>query len=173
LCPPHSLQHLLDRTFGMRELLYIAGAQHHIHVGPCCGSKEARRSHRRGDAIRLAVAGVSAALGTIHLIAAGGVERLAAGAYPIFARLLLSAAPCFVFGFLWSFFQPTGDGVGQARDETIVHTEQSIERPATRDLVTRLKVSVSGWTVQMRRAPARPTVCFGHSTSRRCEVDSE
>jgi len=61
------------------------------------------------------------------------VERLAAGAYPIFARLLLSAAPCFVFGFLWSFFQPTGDGVGQARDETVVHTEQSIERqpPAT------------------------------------------
>src|SRR5262245_6675035 len=34
LCSPHSLQHLLDRAFGLRELLYIAGAQHHIRVGP-------------------------------------------------------------------------------------------------------------------------------------------
>jgi hypothetical protein len=32
LCPPHSLQHFLDGAFGMRELLYIAGAQH--RVGP-------------------------------------------------------------------------------------------------------------------------------------------
>ena len=34
MCSPHSLQHLLDRTFGLRELLCIAGAQHHIRVGP-------------------------------------------------------------------------------------------------------------------------------------------
>ena len=34
LCPPHPLQHVLDRAFGLRELLYIAGAQHHIRVGP-------------------------------------------------------------------------------------------------------------------------------------------
>jgi hypothetical protein len=31
---PHSLQHVLDRAFGKRELLCIAGAQHHIRVGP-------------------------------------------------------------------------------------------------------------------------------------------
>jgi len=34
LCPPHPLQHVLDRAFGKRELLCIAGAQHHIRVGP-------------------------------------------------------------------------------------------------------------------------------------------
>ena len=34
MCPPHSLQHVLDRAFGLRELLCIAGAQHHIRVGP-------------------------------------------------------------------------------------------------------------------------------------------
>ena len=34
MCSPHSLQHLLDLTFGLRELLCIAGAQHHIRVGP-------------------------------------------------------------------------------------------------------------------------------------------
>ena len=33
MCSPHSLQ-LLDRTFGLRELLCIAGAQHHIRVEP-------------------------------------------------------------------------------------------------------------------------------------------
>ena len=31
---PTSLQHLLDRTFGLRELMCIAGAQHHIRVRP-------------------------------------------------------------------------------------------------------------------------------------------
>jgi hypothetical protein len=34
LCSPHSLQHLLDLAFGLRELRCIAGAQHHIRVGP-------------------------------------------------------------------------------------------------------------------------------------------
>ena len=34
MCSPHSLQHLLDLTFGLRELLCIAGAQHYIRVGP-------------------------------------------------------------------------------------------------------------------------------------------
>jgi len=34
LCSPHSLQHVLDRVFGLRELVCIAGAQHHIRVGP-------------------------------------------------------------------------------------------------------------------------------------------
>src|SRR5215831_3076030 len=34
LCRPHSLQHVLDRAFCKRELLCIAGAQHHIRVGP-------------------------------------------------------------------------------------------------------------------------------------------
>ena len=34
MCSPHSLQHLLDLTFGLRELLCITGAQHHIRVGP-------------------------------------------------------------------------------------------------------------------------------------------
>src|SRR5262249_40485018 len=34
LCSPHSLQHLLDLAFGLRELLCIVGAQHHIRVGP-------------------------------------------------------------------------------------------------------------------------------------------
>jgi hypothetical protein len=34
LCSPHSLQHLLDLAFGLHELLSIAGAQHHIRVGP-------------------------------------------------------------------------------------------------------------------------------------------
>jgi hypothetical protein len=34
LCSPHSLQHVLDRAFDLRELLCIAGAQHHIRVGP-------------------------------------------------------------------------------------------------------------------------------------------
>src|SRR5215813_9527354 len=33
LCSPHSLQHLLDLAFGLRERLCIAGAQHHIRVG--------------------------------------------------------------------------------------------------------------------------------------------
>src|SRR5262249_9685890 len=31
---PHSLQHFLDRTFGVRELLCMMGAWHHIRVGP-------------------------------------------------------------------------------------------------------------------------------------------
>ena len=31
---PHSLQHLLDRAFGLRDLLCIISAQHHIRVGP-------------------------------------------------------------------------------------------------------------------------------------------
>jgi hypothetical protein len=30
LCCRNSLQHLLDLAFGLRELLCIAGAQHHI-----------------------------------------------------------------------------------------------------------------------------------------------
>jgi len=34
LCPPHPLQHVLDRAFGKRELLCIADTQHHIRVGP-------------------------------------------------------------------------------------------------------------------------------------------
>jgi hypothetical protein len=34
LCSPHSLQHVLDGASGKRELLCIAGAQHHIRVGP-------------------------------------------------------------------------------------------------------------------------------------------
>jgi hypothetical protein len=33
LCSPHSLQHFLDLTFGLRELLCIPGAQRHIRVG--------------------------------------------------------------------------------------------------------------------------------------------
>jgi len=64
---------------------------------------------------------------------------------------LLSAAPCFVFGLLWSFLQPTGDGVGQARDETLVHAKQSFEGPAARDLVAGLIEPISDLTVQMRR----------------------
>src|SRR6516164_1807227 len=98
----------------MRAILYIAGAPHHIHVGPCCGSREARRSHQRGDAIRLALAGVSATLGTIHLIAAGGVERLAAGAHYALAVHLshvLSAPSCLVFGFPWLLLQSAGNGM--------------------------------------------------------------
>jgi hypothetical protein len=31
---PHSLQHVLDRAFCKRELLWIAGAQYHIRAGP-------------------------------------------------------------------------------------------------------------------------------------------
>jgi chromate reductase len=31
---PHSLQHVLDRAFGLGKFLCIAGAQHHIRVGP-------------------------------------------------------------------------------------------------------------------------------------------
>ena len=31
---PHSLQHALNRTFGLPELMCIVGAQHHIRVGP-------------------------------------------------------------------------------------------------------------------------------------------
>ena len=34
LIVPTSLQHLLDRTFGLRQLMCIAGAQHHIRVRP-------------------------------------------------------------------------------------------------------------------------------------------
>ena len=34
MCPPRSLQHLLDLAFSLRELLCIAGAQHYIRVGP-------------------------------------------------------------------------------------------------------------------------------------------
>jgi hypothetical protein len=37
---PHSFQHLLDRAFGLRELLCIAGPQHHIRVGPVLGIEE-------------------------------------------------------------------------------------------------------------------------------------
>ena len=33
MCSPHSLQHILDRAFGLRELLCIAGAQHHMRIG--------------------------------------------------------------------------------------------------------------------------------------------
>ena len=42
MCPPHSLQHLLDLTFGLRELLCIASAQHHIGVGPVTDSSRSR-----------------------------------------------------------------------------------------------------------------------------------
>jgi hypothetical protein len=34
LCSPHSLQHLLDLAFGLRELLCIAGAQDDIGIRP-------------------------------------------------------------------------------------------------------------------------------------------
>jgi hypothetical protein len=34
LCSPHSFQLVLNRAFDLRELLYIADAQHHIRVGP-------------------------------------------------------------------------------------------------------------------------------------------
>jgi hypothetical protein len=34
LCSPHWLEHVLDRVLRKRELLWIAGAQYHIHVGP-------------------------------------------------------------------------------------------------------------------------------------------
>jgi len=139
----------------MRELLYIAGAPHHIHVGPCCGSKEARRSHRRGDAVRLALAGVSATLGTIHLIAAGWLERLAADAYHVLAVHLshvFLAPSCLVFGFLWSFLQSAGDGVLQTLNEAIVHAKEPLERPSTRDLIAGLAVVISDSTVQMRRS---------------------
>jgi len=139
----------------MRELLYIAGAPHHIHVGPCCGSKEARRSHHRGHAIRLALAGVSATLGTIHLIAAARVECLAADAYHVLAVHLshvFLAPSCLVFGFLWSFLQSAGDGVLQTLNEAIVHAKEPLEHPSTRDLIAGLVVVISDSTVQMRRS---------------------
>jgi hypothetical protein len=34
LCSPHWLEHVLDRVLRKRELLWIAGAQYHIRVGP-------------------------------------------------------------------------------------------------------------------------------------------
>jgi hypothetical protein len=86
----------------------------------------------------------------MHLIATGGVKRLAAGAHPVFAQLL-PVVPCLVFGFLWALLQPTGDGVGQARDETSVHVKQSFEGPAARDLIAGLIEPISDLTVQMRR----------------------
>jgi hypothetical protein len=137
----------------MRELLYIAGAPHHIHAGPCCGSKEARRSHQRGDAIRLALAGVSATLGAIYLIAAGGVERLAAGAHhdlTVQLSHVLATLARFVFRLLRPFLQPAGDGVLQALNEAVVHAKQPLERPSARDLVAGLTTFVSA--VQIRRS---------------------
>src|SRR5262245_16112128 len=131
----------------MRELLYIAGAPHHIHVGPCCGSKEARRSHHRGHAIGLALAGVSATLGTIHLIAAARVECLAAGAHHALAVHLshvLATLARFVFGFLRPFLQSAGDGVLQALNEAVVHAKQPLERPSARDLVAGLTMFCLG-----------------------------
>src|SRR6516165_6399502 len=138
----------------MRELLYIAGAQHHIHVGPCCGSKEARRSRRRGDAIRSPLTSIPTTFRAVNLIAATGVKRLAAGAHHALAVHLshvFSAPSCRVFGFLRSFLQPAGNGVLQALGEAVVHAKESLEGPSTRDLVSRLTMSVSGPVVQMRR----------------------
>src|SRR5215470_6638598 len=111
------------------------------------------RSHHRGDAIRLAPAGVSATLGTIHLIAAGWLERLAADAYHVLTVHLshvFSAPSCLVFGFLWSFLQSAGDGVLQALNETIIHAKEPLERPSARDLIAGLTVFVSA--VQIRRS---------------------
>ena len=113
------------------------------------------RSHHRGDAIRLALAGVSATLGTIHLIAAGGVERLAAGAHHALAVHLshvFSAPARFVFGFLWSFLQAAGDGVLQALNEAIVHAKEPLECPSACDLVAGLGAAILDPTVHMRRS---------------------
>ena len=40
MCPPHSLQHVLDSVFDLRELLCITCAQHHVRVGPMLGIEE-------------------------------------------------------------------------------------------------------------------------------------
>src|SRR5215472_12939892 len=120
------------------------GAQRREANAKTAGQKRARadaggarggvgRSHHRGDAIRLAPAGVSATLGTIHLIAAGWLERLAADAYHVLTVHLshvFLAPSCLVFGFLWSFLQSAGDGVLQALNEAIVHAKEPLERPS-------------------------------------------
>src|SRR5215831_6398305 len=126
------------------------------------------RSHHRGDAIRLALAGVSATLGTIHLIAAGGVERLAAGAHyalAVYLSHVLSPPARLVFGFLWSFLQPAGNGMLQTLNEAVVHAKEPLERPSTRDLVTGLIMSVSDPTVHMRRSTDGPAAAGGHTMS--------
>src|SRR5262252_2250261 len=142
------------------------GAQRREANAKTAGQKRARadaggarggvgRSHHRGDAIRLAPAGVSATLGTIHLIAAGWLERLAADAYHVLTVHLshvFLAPSCLVFGFLWSFLQSAGDGVLQALNEAIVHAKEPLERPSTRDLIAGLVVVISDSTVQMRRS---------------------
>src|SRR5262249_49407560 len=126
------------------------------------------RSHHRGDAIRLAPAGVSATLGTIHLIAAGWFERLAADAYHLLTfhlSCVFWAPSCLVFGFLWSFLQSASDGVLQALNEAIVHAREPLERPSACNLVAGLTVSVSDLTVQMRRSTDRPATARGHTVS--------
>jgi hypothetical protein len=46
LCSPQSLQHVLDRAFGLRELLSITGAQHHIRFGPAVRIEERMAADR-------------------------------------------------------------------------------------------------------------------------------
>src|SRR5262249_54970713 len=111
---------------------------------------------------RLALAGVSATLGTIHLIAAARVECLAAGAHHALAVHLshvLATLARFVFGFLPPFLPSAGHGRLQALDEAVVHAKQPLERPSARDLVAGLTTFVSA--VQIRRSTNRPTLSCG------------
>jgi len=154
------------------------GAQRREANAKTAGQKRARadaggarggvgRSHHRGDAIRLAPAGVSATLGTIHLIAAGWLERLAADAYHVLTVHLshvFLAPSCLVFGFLWSFLQSAGDGVLQALNEAIVHAKEPLERPSTRDLIAGLVVLISDSTAQIPRSADGPAAAGGHAT---------
>jgi hypothetical protein len=53
-CSPHSLQHVLNLAFRLREPLCIAGAQHHIRVGPVLWIEE-RIAPDRDPGLALAI----------------------------------------------------------------------------------------------------------------------
>src|SRR6516165_4322521 len=71
---PHSLQHVLDRAFGLRELMCIVGAQHHIRVGPVLRWLPASLMNQSYGLLRAAFDGIFA----IGDVRSGSIKRVAA-----------------------------------------------------------------------------------------------
>ena len=95
------------------------------------------------------------------------MERLAAGAHYTLAAYLshvLSPPARLVFGFLWSFLQPAGNGMLQTLDEAVVHAKEPFERPSARDLVAGLVAAILDPTVHMWRSADGPAAAGGHAT---------
>ena len=71
---PHSLQHVLDRAFGLRELMCMVGAQHHIRVGPVLRWLPASLMNQSYGLLRAAFDGIFA----IGDVRSGSIKRVAA-----------------------------------------------------------------------------------------------